>query len=402
MKIEDRLHHVVAEELDGVQASKDAWAMIERGISRRRSRIRAIRVLTAGLTLALFAGSLGGLWVALRPGQTQSRFGQAQPSPQAEPRLTATIDLSGEGHVPALLVADGSLWVAASGQSGASAELLRIDPATNAVVTRIPVDAIPGWEVSGDGIAAGAGSIWVTGRSGVEQGAVLVRVDPESNRATATIPLSGSEGGDVAVAATGVWVSVFGRDSSVDVERIDPATNRVVATIPIEGDWVRAVMATGGHVLVHHREGDVWLLTVIDAATNSIVETHRSPLETDTSLGGPFAESDGAIWSSTQSGQALVSIDPATGREVGEPVSLPASASSVALVAGEGGLWFRGNPQDESDQRPRLYRFDPDTGIVDVSVDLPEEEDTVAMAVGAGAVWMLSYEGKVFRFDLYA
>jgi streptogramin lyase len=402
MRIDDRLRHAMVREVSGFEASEAAWARIERGISRRRARIRVVRVLTAVVTLALFAGLLGGLWLALQPSSKVHRVGQAPTSPQPDPRLTATIDLSGEGHVPSLLVAEGSLWVAASGESAGTPELLRIDPGTNAIVARIPVATVPGWEVSGDGIAAGAGSIWLTGRSHAEDGAVLVRVDPDSNRATATIPLSGTEGGDVVVAPSGVWVTVFGRASTVEVLRIDPVTNQVVATIPMEGEWVRAIMAIDGHVIVHHREGDVWLLTVIDAATNSIVETRRSPLLADTTLGGPFAEWYGAIWSSTQSGQALVSIDPATGQEVGEPVPLPAWASGVALGAGEGGVWFRGFPDEDPDQASRLYRFNPATGLVDVSVDLPEEKDTVAIAVGAGAVWMLSYEGKILRFDLYA
>jgi streptogramin lyase len=399
MRIEDRVRETVSRHVSDVGQTDDAWSSIERRMGVRERRARIGRIAAACLTLVLFAGVLTGLWLSLRPGtRPVPLVGETMPPLVFDPRVTATIDLSGSGHVSSVLVAEGSVWATVSGTEGEAPELLRIDPATNNVVARIPVSTVPGWEVSGDGIAFGAGAVWLTGRSYQDETAILVRVDPSTERVTANIELDGMDGGDVAVGETGVWVSVFGDDGSVRVVRVDEATNSIRATIPIDGVWVREIFAVGAHVLVRSRDDDSSFLTVIDAATNEVTASRRASMMSG-NLEGPFAQWEGLVWAAAESGGALVRIDPATGEERGEPISVSAWITGVTLVPGEGGLWFAGYPQHQADGDPAVYRIDSAGELTMVPVE--KSEDTVAMAVGSGAVWVLTYQGTITRIDLY-
>jgi hypothetical protein len=311
---------------------------------------------------------------------------------QVSARVTTTIDVGGEGEVSALLFAAGAVWV--TRWDGASATVLRVDPGTNEVAARIAVDGVPGWEIGGEGMAAGAGSVWVAG--GTPEGrAVLERIDPATNDVVATIPLEGSSAGDVAVDDTGVWVSVFATPGTVKVVRVDPETNRVVASIPVGGDWIREIFAVEGAVLVRSLGGgddpatahERW--TAIDLATYEIVASRRGNLED-----GPFVAWDGLVWAGA--GSKLVPIDAKTAQIRSNPVPVGKAIAGTSLLAGEGGLWFLA-----MESRATINRFDPATGGVDVDVSLGLPANPIAMALGPGSIWVLNYEGSLTRIDLH-
>jgi YVTN family beta-propeller protein len=115
-----------------------------------------------------------------------------------------------------LTVSPGAVWVPEYDDD----QVARIDPATNALVTRIPV---PGDPV---GAAFGFGSLWVSTGDGH-----LVRIDPATNQVVMTIATQES-GAYVTTGGGAVWMTYPGHKGLADgkVTRVDPGTNQVVAS----------------------------------------------------------------------------------------------------------------------------------------------------------------------------
>ena len=116
--------------------------------------------------------AVGALGLALAVGTTVA-------SAAARVKPIATIRVGTESGM--VLSAAGSVW----SSDLLLARVVRIDPATNAVVRRIPFAARP------FGIAYGAGSLWVGDRS-VN---VLGRIDPRENKVVKKIPIGYSSYG---------------------------------------------------------------------------------------------------------------------------------------------------------------------------------------------------------------
>ncbi len=311
--------------------------------------------------------------------------------------VSATIKV---GAANAVTYGEGSIWVAVSANDGSfGGWILRIDPATNKIIARIPVDAVPGWEVGEGGLTVGDGSVWVTGAVNAPGGlgspghgsdAVVIRIDPGTNRVVDTISLGGVFGLDVAIDKNGVWVLIDDDSNRPEVMRIDPSTDAVVATIPLGYHNSHFIFAVGGSILAdgHVTNGvDVEnsVLSRIDPATNRVVA--RLPFA---AYVWPAA-GDGAIWAT--SGTTLVRIDPATDRVVGAPLAVESTGDSLAV--GDGGVWFL-KPED----RNRVFRFNPATSRVDASVRLPAGTTPIAIAVAPGAIWVLNYEDSLTRIRI--
>jgi streptogramin lyase len=140
--------------------------------------------------------------------------------------VTATIEIPGEATtVNPGSDSDTGGMVYGAGSLGTvdTHGLVRIDPATNAVIARVPGPSAYG------GIVFVDGAVWY---SSWDAGAVL-RVDPTTNAIVATIPVpAGPE--ELAALPGSVWVA-----SQYDwsASRIDTATNRVVATVRMPGEY---------------------------------------------------------------------------------------------------------------------------------------------------------------------
>jgi YVTN family beta-propeller protein len=112
------------------------------------------------------------------------------PSPESakvsDPLVSATVKVSDspDWNAGGIAVGEGAVWVSVQG-SGQNAYVARIDPVTNEVIARIPVNSSP-WD-----IAAGAGSVWGTGYGENNSGS-LQRIDPASNDVVATITVDPS------------------------------------------------------------------------------------------------------------------------------------------------------------------------------------------------------------------
>ena len=153
----------------------------------------------------------GGVWVANFGTRTLDRLDPASN------RLTARIPLEAE---PCTAIALGfeSIWVPTC---GASPAVVRVDARRNRVVARIRVKEVLG--ESGIGVDE-SGAWLLTAASGD-----LSRIDPQTNKVTATHTVA--DGSTVVTTGFGsVWVA---NSNTNTVQRVDPASGEISATIPV-------------------------------------------------------------------------------------------------------------------------------------------------------------------------
>ena len=102
---------------------------------------------------------------------------------------------------------DTEVWIGVGAGPNGLPEVVRIDPASGKVITAVDLDT------SGiQNLSVGLGSVWVTTDSG------LFRIDPVAGRVVGRLDLDG-DGGDVMVAGGSVWVTAEGQPYVV---RISP------------------------------------------------------------------------------------------------------------------------------------------------------------------------------------
>ena len=139
--------------------------------------------------------------------------------------IVATVPVGGT-TARLLAVGEGAVWVTTN------FALLRIDPARNAVVARIPLPFDP------RDVAAGAGGVWIANGTGNS----VWMLDPQTNRVVDRIPV-GLEPFALAVGSDSVWVANR-RDGTVS--RIDPGRGAVTATIQVGGFPVDIAVGASG------------------------------------------------------------------------------------------------------------------------------------------------------------
>ena len=193
---------------------------------------------------------------------------------------------------------------------------------------------------AGIGISVGRDAVWVT--EGVND---LIRIDPHTNRVVARIPLErGAFSGGVPL-PVGDVVWVVGEQRAL---RIDTRTNRITKAITVARAGAPVV---GGAVL----DGDIWVLSNdrrlvrFDGRTGAVEATFRAPFvgelatfprglylaspdqaaRLDPGSGralwgtravsvGAAAEARGLIWVETggRNGDRVIAVDPRNGRTV--------------------------------------------------------------------------------------
>jgi hypothetical protein len=223
------------------------------------------------------------------------------------------------------------------------AQVLRIDPATNRVVARIPVRGGAG------GIGAGAGAVWVTS----------------------------GEGGDQRHG----WV-----------QRIDPTRNRVVATTAVPSGMLWDIVIDGSSVWVGSELGGLWR---IDTHTSKVTTIRKPGGAPQAGAGGigHLAAGAGAVWVASD-GQ-LQRRDARNGRKI---ATIPWAGGSLAArgAVGAGAAWFSSGQG--------LARFDVAANRMVATVPAEPTAGTttltgiVGVAVNAGAVWVLTNE-SLLRID---
>jgi len=158
-------------------------------------------------------------------------------------------------------------------------DVLRLDPATGALVERITSsrDISQGPEVMW--IAVGEGGVWTASQSGR-----VAFVDSRTNRVTRAEEVSDALDG-ITVGEGAVWAINALEDS---ILRIDPATARVTGSPVRVGRAPTAAAAGAGAVWVtSERDGT---LTRIDPATSDIETIDVGGAATDVAVGR------GAVW----------------------------------------------------------------------------------------------------------
>jgi virginiamycin B lyase len=200
----------------------------------------------------------GSLWIANSKGRREgSNIYRIDPVSR---KVEAIIEVSIVGYESTMAAGGGMLWVL----SDREGTLSYIDPETNQLAGSVQV------KPNSFGLASGYGSIWVTNTGGWREQTPgsIQRVDADGRIVVATIPV-GPRPLFLATGEDAVWTINQGDGT---VSRVDPQTNQLVATIEL------GVEGAGGDIAVG--EGRVWvraskvLLSVIDAASNSVVERY--------------------------------------------------------------------------------------------------------------------------------
>jgi streptogramin lyase len=258
----------------------------------------------------------------------------------------------------------GSVWVTIFGR------LVRLDPATGAVVARIGVGGRP-W-----GVAVGEGAVWV----GNQFDGTVARVDPATNTVAWRVRLNTSlgEASPVGVAAGGG--SVWAADRSTDqVWRLDPTTGAILGTAHI-GD---------AHEFVGFGEGGVWVSSEdgtvgeLDPASGTITRSIAAGADADF-----LGFSPGSVWVTNYRSVFLWRIDPATGAVAAKLNIGGGGAQGVAFDGSS--LWVAMYNAGE------ILRINPANGRVQRRVLVGDKPR--GLAVAAGSVWVAnSSSGTVSR-----
>jgi YVTN family beta-propeller protein len=284
-------------------------------------------------------------------------------------RFAAIIPLPG---ARSMTTADGVLWVHAAGM------VVRVDPATNAVVGEplgVPADA--------EAITVDDGALWVAsvapgdlGTAGKDQ---VTRIDLATGRRVATITV-GRAPLDLAAARGAVWVPNAGGGGN-SVTRIDPHTNRIAGRPVRTGASPQSLAVGGGSLWVANH--DARTITRIDLASGKVLahipvgsEPHR------------VAYGAGAAWVGNWHDGSVSRIDPQTNRVVGSPIPIGFHHAGN-LVVGAGSVWVTSDYRvDAAPQDVVVVRIDPQTNravetiaVGGHPIDVAATQDTIWVSV---------------------
>jgi streptogramin lyase len=267
---------------------------------------------------------------------------------------------------------------AAERAAGGRDSIVRVDPATNQVLARIP--AGPGIRA----VSTGGGAVWAADASGSS----ILRLDPASH----AVRRSPAHGAPSDVAAAGAHAVVAnGVDGTVAV--FDTASGGFEGVVQLGGfGYAPASVASDGRwawVLSGRRFVRVDLLTLTVSATGSLPvdpddEVHGDLFAEGVAVGEGSVRVSGDVLNPT-----LWRIDPAR-PGAAEAIELP--AGPVAVAVGNGSVWVA-NQLDDS-----VTRVDARTGVVGPTIAVGREP--VALAVGDDAVWVANrLDATVSRID---
>jgi YVTN family beta-propeller protein len=245
-----------------------------------------------------------------------------------------------------------------------------------AAAIAIPIFAL-GQGSSGGGVAVVPNSVAV--------------IDPETNRVSNDVAV-GARPSQIVAGFGAVWVANL---DDATVSRIDPKTRSVVRAIPIN------VEPTG----LAAGDGKIWFassgrnlgngyttirLGRIDPAFNILAGTIEPKNLADYFLGvGALAAGSRAVW--VTSGDGVVRVDPASGRETQTDAEGAWNSVLRAIAVGAGGIWVSDGGLN------RVLRIDS-TGVL--LTKIPVGNGPSAIAVGRSAVWVVdTAEDKLVRID---
>lgn len=253
-------------------------------------------------------------------------------------------------------VGSPGVWVV----NGGDRTLQRIDPDTGDVEDRIELDRLPG------GIAVTDDALWV----GFIEGNRVQRVDLEQlHRPRAGSVEVGRTPQSIATGTDAVWVASFDEGS---ISKLTMQDDRVVAESFEFEDAFPSAIATGF--------GSVWITDVVANRVIRMDEVTGIVTEEIPVGDSPTAVTVGTdgVWVANFNDATVTHIDPATNRQVGQPIIVGGRPGGIA--AGEGFVWVT---RPESDSVIRIDPIESEwTGEVFDVGDGPQ-----GIAAGAGNVW---------------
>jgi hypothetical protein len=224
-----------------VAASPDAAYVVTTPDEPAETRLHRVHTATnevaweveTGVEIAALAATAATVWAVDAEPTRLVRFDAITGEEGAEVPLDAAVGDDGIPITPAVVADDTAVWVAAG-------DLFRIDPVTNAIVATIDLG-----EGLGDTVLAlGAGAVYVAiDASSPDDVSRLVRVDPATNTVVTEVEGAGDL---VALAPTddALWAAPFFED----VRRLDPTTLDDVGTVDVEA-FALASAAPGAWML---------------------------------------------------------------------------------------------------------------------------------------------------------
>jgi hypothetical protein len=319
------------------------------------------------------------------------------PKPQLPEAGTVTATIPIDAAVISVTVADNAVWAVTDDR-----RLVRVDPATNAIMATIALPDQSEWPE--DNVAYGHGSVWVPVASPdtVDQPELdgLLRIDPATNKIVARIHIGQSPEG-IAITQNAVWTAnhraewVSGAPAATgkyDASRVDPSSNTettrvLVEARPTEGAsrdyWCcgpsSITAAAGGLWLTDPQSFGNGLVIRVDPATNAV--TARISFENTKAVAcGQIVGDDAAIWVESSCDDTYVAhIDPQT-NTIAAAIDTGNPTTGIAL--GFGSVWVTAaGPFGVTG----LNRIDPATNkvVARTKLVLPS-----AIATGLGSVWV--------------
>ncbi len=217
----------------------------------------------------------GAVW------QSNFDLGTLQRIDPVTDKVVASIPVGGgpEG----VAVTAGAVWVADEGDG----EVTRVDPATNRAVAWIPIG--PGAQI----MTAGPNGVFVN-----VQGVGVVRVDPATNSVGLRLPLDGPVASD----GTQVWIGVLaGPNGRPQVVRIDPVSGTVITAVDLDTSDITYLAVGLGSVWATTSDG----LFRIDSATGRVIGRLAG-----VGYGGDIMVAGGAVWMTADDQPYVVRILP--------------------------------------------------------------------------------------------
>lgn len=368
--------------LDRVPAP-DLWPAIQDRVPTATPRRRPPRrsLVGAGALATVLTVVLGVTAVVRDDGRDQQELqvgGQEVPTSTTAasgPRIVSSVTV--DGGVGPMTAGFGSVWV------GSNRTLVRIDPATNKTLATISLDTVP------SGLAVGEGAVWAVGWHGdaanplsgpLAGEAFLIRIDPLTNTVSARLPLEGAYG--VAVGPGAIWVA----SAREHLWRVDPVRMQVTARIAI--DRPHGVAATADAVWVTSgRVKD--MVERVDPSRNVVTASIATGSSGATVAG--VAIGTQLVWVGSGGDGTVMGIDPATNTV---RTTLRVAGRSFQSLAddGAGTLWVASSPIPASPSSPNptspstILRVDVATGKSSPPLDLGPQVAGVAFL--DGALWV--------------
>jgi DNA-binding beta-propeller fold protein YncE len=202
--------------------------------------------------------------------------------------------------------------------------LVRIDPATNAVVARI---AVP----KGFGIAAGETAVWTSNFADN----TLSRIDPATNTIAATIALSDVRPAAITTTAGSVWVGTQGADNSSGwMFHISSVSNAIIEgnALPDGADGASDVAWSGGALRI---SGGQALLRASDTTLNTTVVRE---IANQNACGGVTSDATTVWIAGGNCGFPKFALAVVTSAD-GKTVATPAVPTVSDVAIGQGAAW---------------------------------------------------------------